>query len=485
MASGQNRDDSMPSEIILQIGIKYMITRNINVDDGLFNGTCGILREIQLDPTGRYAELLWLDFMDTDIGLARREECVDTFKSNNAIDLRRIRKNLNLTWTYMTPIKCDIKQKGTTIKFEGYQYPLVPCEAMTIHKSQGATLQCVGMDLNEKGLKKSLKYVAYSRCTSINGLYFFGRPNFMDNEMRYMEQSKKDEIIQQGRESCQIRREMDRLRRRAQYEGVYPFLQMDKEIPFREKEYIDIIFQNTGNLNLRSFNRIRTENGFNSAEVMFFAETHTDPDHSEAAVFSPGYMPKNFKLHTLTGARNNRDERLSNGLVCLVRNEFSKELEFAASNAISCGIRRGYFNEKNMVEMSLHYFFLGMRNRVYLMNVYKHPGCEQKRFEKDFVDFLIDNINYDQERKRFTDTIYILGDFNINFGKSNPKKNELKIFLQHLLKEYGIKQVVREPTTERDTIIDWIFTNASSDNYEHFVYESFNYHKPLYLRIPK
>ena len=59
MASGQNKDDSMPSEIILQIGIKYMITRNINVDDGLLNGRCGILREMQLDSTGRYAELLW------------------------------------------------------------------------------------------------------------------------------------------------------------------------------------------------------------------------------------------------------------------------------------------------------------------------------------------------------------------------------------------------------------------------------------------
>ena len=37
--------------------------------------------------------------MDTDIGLAGREECVDTFKTTYANDLRRIRRNLNLTWT--------------------------------------------------------------------------------------------------------------------------------------------------------------------------------------------------------------------------------------------------------------------------------------------------------------------------------------------------------------------------------------------------
>ena len=87
---------------------------------------------------------------------------------------------------------------------------------------------------------------------------------------------------------------MERLRNKAQYEWFIRY--WNKEIPFREKEYIDIIFHNTANLNLRNLNRIRTEYGFNSTGVMFFAETHTDPDHSETAVFTLANMPKN-SLH--------------------------------------------------------------------------------------------------------------------------------------------------------------------------------------------
>jgi hypothetical protein len=40
----QTKDfNGLPTKLELKIGIKYMVTLNINVEDGLVNGNCGIL----------------------------------------------------------------------------------------------------------------------------------------------------------------------------------------------------------------------------------------------------------------------------------------------------------------------------------------------------------------------------------------------------------------------------------------------------------
>ena len=51
----------LPSKLRLKLHIKYMITSNIDVEDGLVNGACGVLKFLTLSSSNT-AELLWLDF---------------------------------------------------------------------------------------------------------------------------------------------------------------------------------------------------------------------------------------------------------------------------------------------------------------------------------------------------------------------------------------------------------------------------------------
>ena len=60
------------------------------------------------------------------------------------------------------------------------QFPLVPAWAMTIHKSQGKTLQKVVVDLRRRMFDCGQLYVSLSRATSLEGLQILGRAEIRD-----------------------------------------------------------------------------------------------------------------------------------------------------------------------------------------------------------------------------------------------------------------------------------------------------------------
>ncbi|CAF1415516.1 unnamed protein product [Adineta steineri] len=74
---------------------------------------------------------------------------------------------------FVEPVVRQINTRSTNFKVERKQFPLVPCEAMTIYKSQGATYEKVVVNL-KKGMTRSELYVACSRATKSIGLYLNG-----------------------------------------------------------------------------------------------------------------------------------------------------------------------------------------------------------------------------------------------------------------------------------------------------------------------
>ncbi|XP_074097725.1 uncharacterized protein LOC141526586 [Cotesia typhae] len=62
----------LPSNLLLSIGIKYMVTVNIDVEDGLVNGAVGILQGYELN-NKREIFRLWLDFSDDQIGKKKKK----------------------------------------------------------------------------------------------------------------------------------------------------------------------------------------------------------------------------------------------------------------------------------------------------------------------------------------------------------------------------------------------------------------------------
>lgn len=78
-----DKTQGLPEKLIMQTGVHYMVTCNIDVSDGLFNGATGILRFVEI--TGGKANAVYLEFPDPSIGKRARENRYTIMQHNEAI----------------------------------------------------------------------------------------------------------------------------------------------------------------------------------------------------------------------------------------------------------------------------------------------------------------------------------------------------------------------------------------------------------------
>lgn len=153
----------LPHQLHLQVGIRYMITLNINIADGLFNGASGILKFIEMSQT-KGPQAVWIQFDDPTVGATARADRKDLAQTlvlaANVTPITRATKVFKPTKSGQAQIKRN-------------QYPLVVAEGITIHKSQGQTMIRVVVGLS-KSMDRSLLYVALSRATALSGLFMIG-----------------------------------------------------------------------------------------------------------------------------------------------------------------------------------------------------------------------------------------------------------------------------------------------------------------------
>jgi hypothetical protein len=159
----------LPRSIHFREGARYMMTSNIDTGDGLVNGVTGILKRIErgahMTNSERTKPLrVWLEFEETLVGQKVRARF--SALMNN--------RNFPASWTPVEPISTTIKRrKNSNLQVLRKQFPLVPAEALTIHKSQGQTYPHVVVHLKGR-LTRQLLYVACSRATCLEGLYLIG-----------------------------------------------------------------------------------------------------------------------------------------------------------------------------------------------------------------------------------------------------------------------------------------------------------------------
>jgi hypothetical protein len=65
------------------------------------------------------------------------------------------------------------RESGLPFPLRRWQFPIVPAYAVTIHKSQGQTLSRVGLFIEADAFAHGLIYVALSRVSSWNDLFFY------------------------------------------------------------------------------------------------------------------------------------------------------------------------------------------------------------------------------------------------------------------------------------------------------------------------
>ncbi|KAE8740983.1 hypothetical protein FOCC_FOCC013509 [Frankliniella occidentalis] len=162
-----NQTMGIPKSLPLKISGKYMMTYNVNTEDGLCNGATGTLMRIDQGKNNdgdKKPLRLWIKFDDPKVGSLLRKKFHSKMRNLQIPD----------DWTPIEPITVTIQtKKNSTLKVNRKQFPLVVAHAFTIHKSQGQTLQKVVLHIKGR-MSRELLYVGCSRATSLNGLYIIG-----------------------------------------------------------------------------------------------------------------------------------------------------------------------------------------------------------------------------------------------------------------------------------------------------------------------
>ncbi|RXN36816.1 replicase helicase endonuclease [Labeo rohita] len=145
---GDNRD--LIDTLRIAIGARVMLTRNIDVSDGLVNGTFAKVTTITTHTRDGYVQFIGLHLDNVTAGQKHRNKAPGG--DDNIVYIERSEEPL--------------KRKGTVRR----QFPMKLAFACTIHKVQGMTADRAVVSLKHI-FESGMAYVALSRTTSLSGLH--------------------------------------------------------------------------------------------------------------------------------------------------------------------------------------------------------------------------------------------------------------------------------------------------------------------------
>ena len=155
----------LPYELFLKLAARYLMTLNIDIQNGLVNGATGLLKKIvygtKSDSLERVPCILWMEFDDPTVGKDKRAQSQHHYLRDSTIQRN---------WT---PIGLETRhfQRGkgvSSYRIVRKQFPFKVAEALTIHKSQGDTYNCVVVHIKLRMPRNAL-YTALSRAKSASG----------------------------------------------------------------------------------------------------------------------------------------------------------------------------------------------------------------------------------------------------------------------------------------------------------------------------
>ena len=264
----------------LGIGLTYEIDHNINVEDGLFNGTNGILQYIQYMDMYEKPVALWFKFEHDDIGNVQRE----LYKHY------RTREILH-TWTPIFATIREFKIKSPKVTIKRKQFPVHQATGKTIHKAQGCTVAEIVIDASSFTFRNGF-YVACSRVPKISNLHI---ANFQKNQIFT---------------DVKVKGEMQRLRENRQLELKPPFFPSNKA-------WFSIFYNNIQSLPLH-FQYLQAYNVVKQANIVVLNESHLVQDDPSEPYNMVGFCMIRFDGVYIPESRR----RPYNGLIMYVREQF-------------------------------------------------------------------------------------------------------------------------------------------------------------------
>ena len=220
-----------------KVGARAMITKNIDVSDGLTNGAMGTVTDIVLDTTTAIVKIILVKFNYESIG---QEACsVSMYKNINKTSVPIQRKQASFT------VGEKESCQGTRTEFH-----LALTWAVTIHKCQGLTLPEIVVDMTtSKGKYRSRQaYVAFSHVHEVSKLHII---NYTCSQIHVCEY---------------VAKEMERLRKNWPPEMPLSLFDLHTDC-------LKMLHLNIGNINVR-LDDIQKEKLIMMADIISFNETH-------------------------------------------------------------------------------------------------------------------------------------------------------------------------------------------------------------------
>ena len=181
--------EGLHADIYLSKGARVMLTNNLLTPFGLVNGSMGVLHDI-----------VWLPEEDPLTNLP----CMILFKpdkypADGPCLFRTADGHAIVPIVPIVPIMREWEVNHQ--KLQRTAFPIVLAYAITVHKSQGLTLDRVVLDLTLKDFAVGLTYVAISRARSLLGIIFdhpftkarFKQPSSSTRQMRIADQALRAE----------------------------------------------------------------------------------------------------------------------------------------------------------------------------------------------------------------------------------------------------------------------------------------------------
>ena len=145
----------LPSHLLLAVGARVMLRRNVDTVDGLVNGARGVIRGFEWDTTadneGAMPSKVFVSFE----GKSGRGNTIQ-WNGEAVVPIR--------------PVTAEFYgRKGSTLQRR--QLPLILSYAITIHKVQGLSLKRAVIDAGSSIFDDGMTYVALSRVQSLAGLF--------------------------------------------------------------------------------------------------------------------------------------------------------------------------------------------------------------------------------------------------------------------------------------------------------------------------
>ena len=229
----------MRTSLSLKVGARVMITKNIDVSDGLTNGAMGTVTDIVLDTTTLIVKTILVKFDYESIG---QEACsVSMYKHINKMSVPIQRKQAS----FAVGEKESCQGSRT-------QFPIALAWAVTIHKCQGLTLPEIVVDVtSSKGKYRSGQaYVAFSHVHEVSKLHII---NYTRSQIHVCEY---------------VAKEMERLRKNWLPEMPLSLFDLNTDC-------LKMLHLNIGNIKVR-LDDIREDKLIMMADIISFNETHMD-----------------------------------------------------------------------------------------------------------------------------------------------------------------------------------------------------------------